>query len=113
MEECQTLTFVVDKRASKPQIKKAFKEAYDVDVSAVRTLIRYDMSVFFCPILISMIDWIVHSCRRFFVGAGILRIYVYLEYVYVSHSPDGQKKAYIRLAPGAEAVQVASKMGVF
>jgi large subunit ribosomal protein L23Ae len=42
VEENNTLVFLVDVRANKRQIKKAFKEAYEVDCERVNTLIRSD-----------------------------------------------------------------------
>ena len=41
IEDLNTLTFIVDVRANKRQIKAAFKKMYDVDVLRVNTLIRY------------------------------------------------------------------------
>lgn len=66
MEKENTLTFLVDSRANKNQIKQAFKKMFDAKVRSVNTLIR----------------------------------------------PDGHKKAFIRLAPGVEALKLASKIGI-
>ncbi|XP_064652880.1 large ribosomal subunit protein uL23-like [Lineus longissimus] len=66
IEDNNTLVFVVDKRANKPQIKLAVKKLYDIDVAKVNTLIR----------------------------------------------PDGEKKAYVRLAPDYDALDVANKIGI-
>merc|ERR1712008_588796 len=66
IEDNNTLVFIVDKRANKPQIKYAVKKLYDIDVSKVNTLIR----------------------------------------------PDGEKKAYVRLAPDYDALDVANKIGI-
>nr|AAX48856.1 L23a [Suberites domuncula] len=66
IEDNNTLVFVVNLRANKPQIKQAVKKLYDIDVSKVNTLIR----------------------------------------------PDGQKKAYVRLAPDYDALDVANKIGI-
>ena len=41
IEDNNTLVFIVDTRASKPQIKLAVKKLYDIDVANVNTLIRY------------------------------------------------------------------------
>ncbi len=65
VEHFNTVVFVCDVRATKPQIKAALKELYDVDSIHVNTLIR----------------------------------------------PDGQKKAFIRLAPEVDAMDVAGKIG--
>lgn len=42
IEDNNTLTFIVDSWASKPQIKLAVKQLYDVQVVKVNTLIRPD-----------------------------------------------------------------------
>ncbi|XP_013415856.1 60S ribosomal protein L23a [Lingula anatina] len=66
IEDNNTLVFIVDKKANKPQIKIAVKKLYDIDVSKVNSLIR----------------------------------------------PDGEKKAYVRLAPDYDALDVANKIGI-
>lgn len=40
IEDNNTLVFIVDVRANKPQIKAAVKKLYDIDVSKVNTLVR-------------------------------------------------------------------------
>ena len=40
IEDNNTLVFIVDKKANKPQIKLAVKKLYDIHVSKVNTLIR-------------------------------------------------------------------------
>lgn len=66
IEDNNTLVFIVDKRANKPQIKNAVFKLYNIQVSKVNTLIR----------------------------------------------PDGEKKAYVRLAPDYDALDVANKIGI-
>lgn len=66
IEENNTLTFIVDARSNKTQIKKAIKKMYSVKSVKVNTLIR----------------------------------------------PDGEKKAYIRLAAAHDALDVANKIGI-
>jgi len=66
IEDTNTLVFIVDKRANKPQVKQAVKQLYDIDVAKVNTLIR----------------------------------------------PDGEKKAYVRLASDYDALDVANKIGI-
>jgi large subunit ribosomal protein L23Ae len=66
IEDNNTLVFIVDKRANKPQIQMAVKKLYDIHVSKVNTLIR----------------------------------------------PDGEKKAYVRLASDYDALDVANKIGI-
>ena len=41
IEDNNTLVFIVDKKANKPQIKLAVKQLYDIDVSKVNTLNRW------------------------------------------------------------------------
>ena len=41
IEDNNTLVFIVDKRANKPQIRTAVKKLYDIDVAKVNTLNRY------------------------------------------------------------------------
>jgi large subunit ribosomal protein L23 len=66
MEKENKLTFIVDKRATKNEIKKAVEELYGVKVVKVNTLI----------------------------------------------TPEGEKKAYVKLAPEYKAEEVASRLGV-
>ncbi len=61
-----TIVFIVDRRATKSQIKREFEELYNVKVKKVNTLI----------------------------------------------TPDGRKKAYIKLAKEFDATELASKLGV-
>ena len=42
IEDNNTLVFIVDRRASKPVIKKACKDLYDIKVKSINTLIRPD-----------------------------------------------------------------------
>ena len=42
MEEQNTLVFIVSLKSTKTQIKRAFKERYDVDIRKVNTLVRPD-----------------------------------------------------------------------
>ncbi|KAG8190031.1 hypothetical protein JTE90_000126 [Oedothorax gibbosus] len=66
IEDNNTLVFIVNKKANKPQVRMAVKKLYNIDVQKVNTLIR----------------------------------------------PDGQKKAYVRLAPDYDALDVANKIGI-
>ena len=66
IEDNNTLTFLVDPKANKTQIKAAVRALYQVKVAKVNTLIR----------------------------------------------PQGDKKAYVRLAPAHDALDVANKIGV-
>jgi large subunit ribosomal protein L23Ae len=66
IEDHNTLTFIVDLRATKPKVKKAVTDLYNVSVSRVNTLVR----------------------------------------------PDGQKKAYVRLTPDSDALEIANRIGI-
>jgi len=66
IEDNNTLTFIVDLKSNKTQIKQAVKALYDINVAKVNTLIR----------------------------------------------PDGQKKAYVRLTPEHEALEIANTIGI-
>lgn len=61
-----TIVFIVDRRATKSQIRREFEQLYNVKVKKVNTLI----------------------------------------------TPDGRKKAYIKLAKEFDATELASKLGV-
>lgn len=41
IEDNNTLVFIVNKKANKPQIRMAVKKLYNIDVQKVNTLIRY------------------------------------------------------------------------
>lgn len=47
IEDHNTLSFIVDIRANKPQIKEAVKKLYDIKAAKVNTLIRYVLSYLF------------------------------------------------------------------
>jgi large subunit ribosomal protein L23Ae len=66
IEDNNTLVFICNIRASKPQIKLAVKKLYDIQVAKVNTLI----------------------------------------------TPNGLKKAYVRLATDYDALDVANKIGI-
>uniref|UniRef100_A0A914ZCX8 Carboxylesterase type B domain-containing protein n=2 Tax=Parascaris univalens TaxID=6257 RepID=A0A914ZCX8_PARUN len=66
IEDTNTLVFIVDVNANKPQIKSAVKKLYNIDVQKVNTLI----------------------------------------------TPHHTKKAYVRLAPDYDALDVANKIGI-
>lgn len=65
IEEINTLVFIVDLKANKPQIKAAISKLYQVEARKICTLIL----------------------------------------------PDGRKKAYVRLSPECDALDVANKIG--
>lgn len=66
IEQNNTLTFIVDRKATKHDIKKAVEEAFGVKVAKVNTLI----------------------------------------------TPRGEKKAYVKLAPGYSAADIAARLGI-
>ncbi len=67
IEKENKLTFIVDRRANKPTIKRAVEELFKVKVDKVNTLI----------------------------------------------TPDGRKKAYVKLSPEYSAADVATRLGIF
>ena len=66
IEQANTLTFIVDRRATKHQIKEAVEKLFNVKVEKVNTLI----------------------------------------------TPRGEKKAYVKLAKGYSAAEVAARLGI-
>ncbi len=66
IEEHNTLTFIVDRKATKHDIKRAVEKLFDVKVAKVNTLI----------------------------------------------TPRGEKKAYVKLAEGYSAAEVAARLGI-
>ena len=83
IEDNNTLVFITDIRASKPKIKQAVKRLYDIDVARVNTLVRYVLKY-----------WSTQP----------------IDHVMFTYRPDGQKKAYIRLASDYDALDVANKV---
>lgn len=81
IEENNTLVFIVDVKANKRQIKAALKKLYDVDTVKINTLIRYALF----PSLQYLNDTVLICCR-----------------------PDGSKKAYARLTPDVDALDIAA-----
>ncbi|MCD6164501.1 MAG: 50S ribosomal protein L23 [Candidatus Odinarchaeota archaeon] len=67
IEKENKLTFIVDRRANKPTIKRAVESLFKVKVDKVNTLI----------------------------------------------TPDGRKKAYVKLSPEYSAADIATKLGIF
>lgn len=82
IEEHNTLVFIVDLKSNKRQIKDAVKKLYDVQAAKINTLIRW-----------------------------VTRLTLTLRYknLYCSR-PDGKKKAYVRLTPDHDALDVANKV---
>ncbi|CAI2173040.1 18899_t:CDS:2, partial [Funneliformis geosporum] len=86
IEDTNTLVFIVDTQANKRQIKEAVKKLYDVDALKINTLIRYS------PTDSSR----VYDQINNFDNSFLIR-------------PNGTKKAYVRLTPDVEALDVANK----
>ena len=87
IEENNTLVFIVDIKANKAQIKGALKKLYDIDTVKINTLVRY-----------------VFSSRK----SKLLQALVLLGNVLTEYSPDGTKKAYARLTPDVDALDIAA-----
>lgn len=83
IEENNTLVFIVNVKSNKRQIKQALKKLYDVDTVKINTLIRYVLLVFF----LVQVDW---------------------KLTYHLSSPDGTKKAFARLTPDVDALDIAA-----
>ena len=86
IEENNTLVFIVDVKANKRQIKEALKKLYDVDTIKINTLIRS----------VSMRE----SAISWGGGLEITRL--------TSNRPDGTKKAFARLTPDVDALDIAA-----
>lgn len=84
IEENNTLVFIVNVKSNKRQIKQALKKLYDVDTVKINTLIRYVLLFF---IFIGYISGL--KANIFF-------------------SPDGTKKAFARLTPDVDALDIAA-----
>ncbi|KAF7794255.1 hypothetical protein EIP86_005388 [Pleurotus ostreatoroseus] len=82
IEEHNTLVFIVDIKANKRQIKDAVKKLYDVSAAKINTLIR-------CV----SVQCSINSARS-----------------HLCFSPDGRKKAYVRLTADHDALDVANKL---
>jgi large subunit ribosomal protein L23Ae len=85
IEEHNTLVFIVDVKANKRQIKLALKKLYDVDTVKVNTLVRYGHTGF-------------RDCN----GIRWDALLIFL------HRPDGSKKAFARLTPDVDALDIAA-----
>ena len=97
IEDNNTLVFIVDLKADKKKIKAAVKKMYDIQAKKVNTLIRLALcsSVsFFCII-------------RYFV-----QLWVNEWFLLCLCRPDGKKKAYVKLTPDYDALDVANKIGI-
>lgn len=81
IEENNTLVFIVDVKANKRQIKLALKQLYDVDTVKVNTLVRY--------VNRSALEEMTGDKSNF-------------------SRPDGSKKAYARLTPDVDALDIAA-----
>lgn len=94
IEDNNTLVFIVDIRADKKKIKDAVKKMYDIQTKKVNTLIRY-------------VQFLLSLCREFdCVWCNLTRWYGFVA------RPDGTKKAYVRLTPDYDALDVANKIGI-
>ncbi len=88
IEEHNTLVFIVDLKSNKRQIKTAVKKLYDVEAARVNTLIR----------------WVP--------GVRGVDLHQTLTIPGDVCSPDGKKKAYVRLTADHDALDVANKVRI-
>ena len=89
IEEINTLVFIVNRGANKRQIKAAIKKLYDVEAEKIRTLIRCVGRQWLHRHALTRSSLLSASCR-----------------------PDGKKKAYIKLSPDQDALDVSSRVGL-
>ncbi|GAB4821191.1 hypothetical protein N2152v2_008237 [Parachlorella kessleri] len=109
IEDNNTLVFLVDVRANKKQIKDAVARLYDIQTRKINTLIRRVME-----------HAGVDGWAPPWSGAGAVRglegsVEGEREVVRrrgAEKGPDGQKKAYVRLTPDYDALDVANKIGI-
>uniref|UniRef100_U3FW62 Large ribosomal subunit protein uL23 n=1 Tax=Micrurus fulvius TaxID=8637 RepID=U3FW62_MICFL len=86
IEDNNTLVFIVDVKANKHQIKQAVKKLYDIDVAKANK----------------------HQIKQ-----AVKKLYdIDVAKVNTLIRPDGEKKAYVRLAPDYDALDVANKIGI-
>lgn len=111
IEDHNTLVFIVDVKANKRQIKEAVKKLYDVKALKINTLIR-------C----------VHRPPAVLPAAGLSRQGALVRVQRVesrepfamdhpltlpfarARSPDGRKKAFVRLEADVDALDIANKV---
>lgn len=96
IEENNTLVFICDVKANKRQIKEALKKLYDVDCVKVNTLIRYVAS--------RRTVYRLGTCLRSDRWQPGLRT----TRLILRNRPDGTKKAYARLTPDVDALDIAA-----
>ena len=86
IEDNNTLVFICDIKANKHQIKSAVKKLYDINVSKVNFDLMRNLK---CAVS--------NKCPQ---------------KVNTLVRPTGDKKAYVRLAPDYDALDVANKIGI-
>lgn len=106
IEDNNTLVFMVHLRANKPQIKHAVKKLYDIEVAKVNTLVRWVLETHFLNEQVPLVFVFPHQ------SADVRHIIVLAVIRFIFCRPDGQKKAYVRLASDYDALDVANKVGV-
>ena len=92
IEENNTLVFIVDIQSNKAQIKQALKKLYDIDTVKINTLVR----------LVVTPSSLLHAHPRSATDTE-----------HSHFSPNGSKKAYARLTPDVDALDIAAnKLGL-
>ncbi|RVW56971.1 60S ribosomal protein L23a [Vitis vinifera] len=104
IEDNNTLVFIVDIRANKKKIKDAVKKMYDIQTKKVNTLIREDYPA---EMMALKQKW-----EADFLGVAFNHICKLRGSEYLCPLPDGTKKAYVRLTPDYDALDVANKIGI-
>ncbi|MCJ1472910.1 60S ribosomal protein L25 [Lambiella insularis] len=92
IEENNTLVFICDVKANKRQIKEALKKLYDVECVKINTLIR-------C-VLVFLKGWMLVEREQKLVSNMLTTVMFY--------RPDGTKKAFARLTPDLDALDIAA-----
>ena len=127
IEDNNTLVFICNIKANKHQVKAAVKKLYDINVSKVNTLIRQvnargkywlqppsndDPNRIQFHNYVAEHFFVTHSLKSaFYVHHFILNPSRHLTKI-SNFRPDGQKKAYVRLASDYDALDVANKIGI-
>lgn len=90
IEDNNTLVFLTHLRANKHHVRAAVRKLYDIKVAKVNLLIRYVLQIAFT-------NFNRHQCHS---------------NINIHFRPDGQKKAYVRLARDYDALDIANKIGI-
>lgn len=99
IEDNNTLVFLTHLRANKHHVRAAVRKLYDIKVAKVNLLIRY---VVCC--------WLTSVSSK--LAKRPIREQSFQHCCNSTFRPDGQKKAYVRLARDYDALDIANKIGI-